>query len=253
MYKKAIVKKPGSNFSQGITSSSLGKPNFSLALTQHQNYINALERCGLEVIVLDADPRFPDGLFVEDTAVLGRDFAVITNPAPKSRNGEQEAVRREVEKHYRKIETILSPGTLEGGDVLEVETHYYIGITERTNVEGAEQFIQILNGYGCTGSMVALDHLLHLKTGIAYLGDRNILAGDELIDHESFQQFHITSVNETEAYAANAIRVNDHVLVPAGYPMTRQKIEGLGCRVIEVDVSEFKKMDGGLSCLSLRF
>jgi dimethylargininase len=224
-----------------------------MTLAQHRSYIDALRQCGLEIIVLDADERFPDAPFVEDTAVLGRDFAVITNPAPASRNGEQETVRREVEKYYREIETILSPGTLEGGDVLEVDTHYFIGITQRTNLQGAEQFIKILNRYGCTGSMVELHNYLHLKTGVAYLGDGNILAGSELIDNENFQPFHITPVDDAEAYAANAIRVNDHVIMPSGYPRTREKVEHLGYRIIEVDVSEFRKMDGGLSCLSLRF
>ena len=116
MFTKAIVKRPGHNFSQGITSSSYGRPDFQMTLAQHQGYIDALAMCGLEVIVLDADERFPDAPFVEDTAVLARDFAIITNPAPTSRNGEQQAIRREVEKHYGKIEAIDSPGTLEGGE-----------------------------------------------------------------------------------------------------------------------------------------
>lgn len=253
MFTKAIVKKPGPNFFQGITSSSYGKPDFQMTLAQHQRYIDALQLCGLEVIVLDAEERFPDAPFVEDTAVLGRDFAVIANPEPASRNGEQQAIRPEVEKHYEKIEAIYPPGTLEGGDVLEVESHYFIGITQRTNIQGAEQFINILNRYGCTGSLVRLDRMLHLKTGVAYLGDNNILAAGELIENVHFQKFHITPVDSDEAYAANAIRIKDHVLVPSGYPQTRKKVEALGYRVVEVDVSEFQKMDGGLSCLSLRF
>ncbi|MFO7891189.1 MAG: N(G),N(G)-dimethylarginine dimethylaminohydrolase, partial [bacterium] len=151
------------------------------------------------------------------------------------------------------IEHITPPGTLEGGDVLRAEDHFYIGLSSRTNKAGAEQLIGILKKYGYSGSAVNLKHMLHLKTGIAYVGRGIFLTAGECINHPVFTNQDNILVEDKEAYAANAIAVNGNVLIPSGFPSTRKKIEAAGLPVIELDVSEFQKMDGGLSCLSLRF
>ncbi len=132
MYTKAIVRRPGRNFAEGITTSNLGKPDFEKALEQHSAYCNALTGCGLELIVLEADERYPDGCFVEDTAIVTSEVAVITRPGAASRMGE-EAEISETLSEFRKIETIKFPGTLDGGDVLRAENHFFIGISGRTN------------------------------------------------------------------------------------------------------------------------
>jgi len=141
-----------------------------------------------------------------------------------------------------------------------VGEHYYIGLSERTNKEGAEQLIQILKNYGMSGSAVELKNVLHLKTGVAYLEHNNLVACGEFVTNPDFAKFNIIEIPEEESYAANCVWINDKVLIPKGYPISKQKIldAGLsrnmrGYSILEIDVSEFKKLDGGLSCLSLRF
>ena len=253
MFTKAIVRTPAPTMINGLTSANLGKPDFDLALKQHAAYIEALESCGLEVTCLEAMPPFPDSTFVEDAALLTPRCAIITNPGAPSRRGEIQGMRRLLENHYESFEEIQTPGTLEAGDVMMVGTHFFIGLSERTNQLGVDQLIAHLQKYELTGSVVELKEVLHLKTGVAYLEHNNLLACGEFLTHPDFQRFNILPIHESESYAANCIWVNDTVLVPRGYPQALQTIIQAGYAVLEVDVSEFRKLDGGLSCLSLRF
>jgi len=237
----------------GITSANLGKPDYGRALEQHQGYVEALEQCGLRVKVLEVDSRFPDSVFIEDVALCTPECAIIANPGVISRRGETEGMREVLSEFYRDIEEIRSPGTLEAGDVMMVGTHFYIGISERTNQSGAIQLTGILEKHGLSGSMVPLKRVLHLKTGVSYLENNNPLVCGEFIGHPDFEKFNQIVVAEDEAYAANSLWINGTVLVPRGFPQTRRKIEMAGYPIIEIDVSEFQKLDGGLSCLSLRF
>ncbi|WP_425447917.1 dimethylarginine dimethylaminohydrolase family protein [Dethiothermospora halolimnae] len=256
MFKNVIVRKPSKSMADGITSApELGKPDYDLALKQHENYINALKSCGVEVTRLDLDERYPDSCFVEDVAVLNKKCAIITNPGAESRKGEEKEIINVIEKFYDKdkIEFIKAPGTLEGGDVMMVGDHFYVGLSDRTNQEGIDQFIAILKKYGLTGSAVEMKEFLHLKTGVAYLENNNMLVSGEFIEHPDFKDFNKILIDENEQYAANSIWVNDKVLVPKGYEKTKKAIEDAGYDVITVDTSEYRKLDGGLSCLSLRF
>jgi len=256
MFKNVIVKRPCSCITEGITSApELGKPDYALALTQHDAYIDALKSCGVTVTVLDADEDFPDSCFVEDTAVLTRRCAIITNPGAASRNKEVEAMIPVIRQFYREncIEYIQAPGTLEGGDVMMVGDHFYVGRSARTNAEGIRQFISILEKYGLSGSEVKLENVLHLKTGVNYIEHNNMLVTGEFIDKPEFREYHKYIIPEEEAYAANCIWVNEHVIVPANFPKTAQIVRDAGYDVILVDTSEYRKIDGGLSCLSLRF
>lgn len=253
MFTKAIVRTPAASMIQGLTSARLGLPDFDLALKQHAEYIQALESCCLEVICLEANPQYPDSTFIEDVALLTKKCAIISNPGAPSRRGEAEGMHGVLDKHFEDIEVIKSPGTLEAGDVMMVGSHFFIGLSARTNQSGADQLIAHLNKYSLTGSVVALQEVLHLKTGVAYLEHRNLLACGEFLTHPDFQKFNILPIDRAESYAANCIWVNDKVLVPLGYPNTRKTISNAGYDVLEVDVSEFRKLDGGLSCLSLRF
>ena len=254
MIKNAIVRRPGHSLVNGITSApELGKPDYGLAIKQHDAYIEALKSCGVGVTVLKADERFPDSCFVEDVAVCTRKFAVITNPGASSRKGEEIEIIEVIKKYYNDIEYIKKPGTLEGGDVMMVKDHFYIGLSKRTNREGAEQLIKVLGKYGMSGSIVEISEMLHLKSGLAYLEDNVLLVTGEFINNLEFKKFNKIMIDEEETYSANCIRVNDYVLVPAGYPKTKEKIEAAGFKVIVVDTSEYRKVNGGLSCLSLRF
>ena len=155
--------------------------------------------------------------------------------------------------YYDAVEEIQEPGTVEGGDILAVGSHYYLGLSERTDPAGAGQVIEILNKYDLTGSTIQLRQILHLKTGVAYLEQDNLVACGELLSREEFAGLNILPIPDEESYAANCIWVNGTVLVAAGYPQTAGIIREAGYPIREVDVSEFRKLDGGLSCLSLRF
>jgi len=253
MFKNAIVRKPCPEMIRGIRSASLGTPDYHNALEQHRAYVEALENCGLEVKVLDADSRFPDSVFVEDVALCTGECAIVTNPGASSRNGEQLEMKPVLESFYKEVESIAAPGTLDAGDVMMVGKHFYVGISQRTNVQGAGQLIRILENYGMSGSTVPLTEMLHLKTGLSYLEQNHLLVTGEFTDHPAFDAFQKIEVDPPEAYAANSLWVNSWVLVPAGFPDTLEKIERAGYRTIVLDVSEFQKLDGGLSCLSLRF
>ena len=252
MYTRAIVRTPGKSFGQGLTTAGLGPPDYQKALQQHTEYIHALQFCGLEVLVMEPDERFPDSTFVEDTALITPHCAIITNLGAPSRKGEIANIREILIDYYEELEEIHEPGTVEGGDILQINSHYYIGLSERTNPEGAHQMIQILMKYGLSGSTVSLEHVLHLKTGISYLGENTILAAGEFLSKTEFKSFQTLRVPHSESYAANSIRINDYVLVPAGFPQTKALIESAGYQIRTVNVSEFQKMDGGLSCLSVR-
>lgn len=253
MFKNTIVKTPGESYINGLTTSDLGTPIFEKALEQHKAYIEALKKCGTEVTVLPSHNEFPDSTFVEDTAVLTPKFAVISNPGAQSRNGEIHEMEPAIKSFYENIYYIKSPGTLDGGDILQIEDHFYIGISARTNLEGAEQLKAILELENYKATIVQLEKFFHLKTGIAYLGNQTIVAAGEFIDHPDFNSYKKIVVPPEEEYAANCIQVNDYVIIPAGYPITKQKIEEAGYQTIELEMSEFRKLDGGLSCLSLRF
>ena len=253
MFKNAIVRTPCKNMVDGLTTAGLGIPDYKKALVQHSNYIEALQKCGLKITVLEADENFPDSTFVEDVALLTPECAIITNPGAASRKGETGGMKKVLRNFFSKIEEIKKPGTVEAGDIMMVGTHFYIGISARTNKEGAQQIIKFLEKYDLSSSMVSLEKVLHLKTGVAYLENRNLLACGEFISKSEFQKFNIIEIDEDESYATNCIWVNNRVLIPKGFLKAQKTIENAGYQTIEIDMSEFQKLDGGLSCLSLRF
>lgn len=256
MFKNVIVRRPAKSLVEGITSApELGKPDYELALKQHDAYIDALKSCGVQVTVLEALEDYPDSCFVEDTAVLAKKCAIISNPGADTRRGESALMVDTIKKFYNddQIEYIKSPGTMEGGDVMMVGDHFYIGLSARTNEEGCRQFKEALAKYGYTCSVVSLEEVLHLKTGVNYIENNNMLVSGEFIEKEDFKSFNKILVPIEEAYGANCIWVNDTVIVPEGYPTVEKGVRDAGYKVIVTDTSEYRKLDGGLSCLSLRF
>lgn len=249
---KAITRKPGKNFHQGITQSLLGTPDFELALRQHKAYCIALEKAGVEVIQLPADESFPDGCFVEDTAVVTDAGAMITRPGDPSRRGEVENITDELSK-WKTISMIEAPGTLDGGDVMKVGHHYYIGLSARTNLVGAQQLASWLNTQGYSSSFVEVKTVLHLKTGITCPTEDLAIGLAPYLDQINVA--HKIELNPVQAYAANCMQVNGHLFLPSGFPEIRAKLaEALPeSHFIELELSEFEKMDGGLTCLSLLF
>jgi dimethylargininase len=254
MFTKAIVRTPGKSLVNGLSDSKhLGTPDYSKAIIQHQQYIEALKSCGLTITVLDPCEEYPDSTFVEDVALITPKCTIMTRPGADSRRGEVTKMTKTLESQFNNLEYIESPGTIEAGDIMMVGDHYYVGLSERTNLQGAEQLIAILVRYGLKGSTVRLTEVLHLKTGLSYLENNRLVVCGEFKNAPVFSGFEQIEIPESESYAANCIWVNDNVIIPSGYPITKQKVSATGYNVLEVDVSEFKKLDGGLSCLSLRY
>ena len=253
MFSNAIVRTPCKNMVSGITTSTLGSPNYDLAIVQHERYIATLESCGVSVTVLDKEEDYPDSTFVEDTALITPECAILTNPGALSRKGEVDSIRDALAEHYSELEEIKAPGTLDAGDVMMVANHYYIGLSARTNPEGAKQLIAILEAHGLSGSTVAMGSILHLKTGLSYLENNSLIIASGFLQEAQFKSFDQISIPDEESYAANAIWVNSKVIVAAGFPTSQAAIELAGHETLALNMSEFQKLDGGLSCLSRRF
>ncbi|TPE57756.1 N(G),N(G)-dimethylarginine dimethylaminohydrolase [[Mycoplasma] falconis] len=257
-FHNVIVKTPAASMVNGITSApELGKPIYEKALEQHAKYIEALKSCGVEVTVCPKNEDFPDSCFVEDSAVIVTgEIAILSNPGACSRNAEKFEMLPYLQKFFdeKHIFKIEKPGTLDGGDVMMVGDTYYVGMSERTNREGIRQFHNILASVGKKCIPVPMTEMLHLKTGVNYLEHNNLLISGEFLNYPTFKDFNQIVVDPSEGYAANCIWVNETVIVPEGYPNVLKAVQDLGIyRVITCDTSEYKKLDGGLSCLSLRF
>jgi dimethylargininase len=255
-FTRAIVRPPANTFAAGITSSRLGPPDLTLALEQHEAYCRTLERLGLSLIRLPPDPAFPDSTFVEDAAIVTGRSAILTRPGAPSRAGEEVALGTVLRRWFLELAAITAPGTVDGGDVCEAGQHFFIGISQRTNPAGSAQLSQWLARVGFSSSMIdirAVPGLLHLKTGLSWLGERRLLAIDEIAGHEALRGWEIVRVPEGEDYAANCIRINEALLVADGFPATSAQLSELGYDLIPLAMSEFRKMDGGLSCLSVRW
>jgi len=257
MFTKAITRKPCRALVDGITTAMFGEgtPDYNKAIEQHAQYVATLEALGLEVTDLEGDERYPDSCFVEDPAVVMEHCAIITNSPKDSRNGEKFEILDTIQQFYddSQIFFIEAPGTMEGGDVMKVGNHFYIGQSDRTNAEGARQFNDIVTKFGYTSSTVPVTEGLHLKDFVIYLENNNMLVSPVMNEEPSFKDFNRFVVEADELYAINSMNINGTVLVPEGYPKTLKIIEDLGYPVKVVSTDEFRKIDGSLTCLSLRF
>jgi dimethylargininase len=256
VFKHAIVRLPGTNFAQGLTTVELGAPSYDKVLQQHARYCEALQECGLELTELDADLDHPDSTFVEDMAVLTSHSAILTRPGARSRQDEVAAIRPALQGFFPAMLEIEAPGTLDGGDICEAGHRFFLGLSQRTNEEGARQLAAHLTREGYTSAVIdvrGMSSILHLKSGVSYIGENTLVVMEEMADLELFKEYELVRVTEQESYAANCVRVNERVLVAAGYPLLPAELKRRGFHPLELEMSEFQKMDGGLSCLSLRF
>ena len=251
-FTHAICRRPGPDLGGGITTVDLGAPDFPLACTQFDRYVGALRDHGLEVTVLEALAGYPDAHFVEDTAVVTTDVAVITHPGAAARQGEQHTIAKAMAEH-RPVAKIEPPGTLDGGDVLMIGTHFLIGISDRTNKEGARQLGAVLESHGNTWQAVPVAAGLHFKSSVNLVGPETLLVTEAFKGRDELVNYRQIVVPAGEEYAGNTLLVNGRLIMPKGYPETRKLLEDLGLPITELDTSEFRRMDGGLTCLSLRF
>lgn len=256
-FENIIARKPCKAMLEGISTGmfSDAKPIYEEAIHQHQEYVEVIESLGVKALVLEPLEEYPDSCFVEDPAVVLKECAIITNSPRASRNGEKFEIEPAIKKFYKdeQIFRIESPGTMEGGDVMLVGKHFYVGLSERTNKEGARQFDEIVSKFGYTSSTVPVTEGLHLKDFVIYLENNNMLVSAKMNEVPEFQIFNRFVVPSDELYAINSLNINGTVLVPDGYPKTLEYVKSLGYPVRVVNTDEFKKIDGSLTCLSLRF
>jgi dimethylargininase len=252
---RALVCRPSPNFADGLTEGRHGVPTYSLAKAQHERYCEELERCGLRLTRLSTDAHFPDGTFVEDTAILTGRGAIITHPGDVSRRGEVPSVREALVGLTPWLGEIQAPGTVDGGDICEINDRFLIGISARTNAEGARQLSAILAGNGYESTIVdvrGVPELLHLKSGLSALDDGRLVAIEALAGRDELRGYPLVRVSSCESYAANCVCINGRVLIARGFPVLQEALVRLRYDVVTLEMSEFRKMDGGLSCLSLR-
>jgi len=252
MLARAIVRLPGESLRGALTTSHLGVPDPAIARRQHQGYCAALAACGLQITVLDEDPAFPDGCFVEDTAVVTERVAIITRPGAASRRGEEVSIAAVLGFH-RPVVRVQAPATLDGGDVLEIEGHYLVGLSGRTNRRGAEALGRALEAAGYTWEPVVVPRGLHLKGLVTYAGEGVIVVSSHLVHEPALARWKHVVVPPSEDVAANTLALNGRLLLAKGFPRTRGALIKAGFDVVEVALGEFHKVDGAITCLSLRF
>lgn len=252
MFTYAITRKPGPEMVDGITSQDLGKPDYALALEQHAAYVRTLEELGLEVTVLEAEPGYPDCCFVEDTAVVCAEVAVIAPLGAPTRQGEQKTIEPVLAK-FKPVVHVTPPALFEGGDVLQVGKEFYIGLTERTNQAGATALGEALAEHGYSYHAMKCGPSLHFKTDVNYVGNNTVLVSPFFEDAPELAGYTRIVVEDDEAYCRNCLHINGTTIVPAGFPKTLAKLEAAGIKTVLLEMSEFRKLDGGLTCLSLRF
>ena len=222
-----------------------------LALRQHEAYRDALRRCGAEVIALDANDAFPDGVFVEDTAIVLDELAVMMSMGAGSRRGETEAIEAALSR-WRRIEHIALPATIDGGDVVHAGRSLYVGRSPRTNDAGIAALRSILAPLGHSVTAVPVTGCLHLKTACSALPDGRFLVNADWIDSSPLPRASLLPVPRDEPWAGDVLVIGNRIIVSDAFPRTIDALGAIG-EVIPVSVSEFAKAEGGVTCLSLVF
>lgn len=221
-----------------------------VAAQQHGAYERCLAGLGCRVVSLPAEPELPDSVFIEDTAVVLDQLAVVTRPGAASRMAETPGVAR-VLAEYRPVAAIRPPGTLDGGDVLCVGQRVFVGLSGRSNREGIEQLRALLSPHGYGVEALPVTGCLHLKSAVTQVAREVVLLNPEWVDPAAFDRYGRIEVDRSEPYAANALLIGDAVLYPTAFPRTAARLEAAGIRLAPTDVSELAKAEGAVTCCSL--
>jgi dimethylargininase len=249
-YRHAIVRSVCDRFVDCIRpAGSTDTIDVDLARAQHAAYLDVLRGHGLDIVRVGADERYPDCCFVEDTAVVVGPLAVVCNMAAPTRRGEEAAVERELTR-ARPVRHVGWPATVDGGDVVCMGRRVLVGLGERTNAEAVLQ-LRALLGERYTVSPVEVSGVLHLKSACTPLDDRTLLVDPTRVDTHALAGFDLVEVPPEEGYAANCLALGGRVVVSSGYPGTRERVAAYGVEVVELDMSEFRKAGGSLTCLSI--
>ncbi len=220
------------------------------AIAQHKAYQDCLAELGVRIVPLPAEPELPDAVFVEDAAVIVDEVAVIPIMGAPSRRPEARTLIDALSR-YRPIKFLVEPATLDGGDVLRAGRFVFVGLSQRTNRKACSQLSDLLGGYGYQVQSVELRDCLHLKSACSYIGSDTMLVNRSWIDIERLRGFELIDVPDEEPTAANALLVEDVVIIPASFPKTRALLEKRGFRVRTIDLSELQKAEAGVTCSSL--
>lgn len=253
-FTHAITRLPGASITAGLRAVDTGAPDLALMRAHHADYVAALRSTGAEVIVLDPLEAYPDSVFVEDTALCLPEGAIVMRPGAPSRLGEAAEMAPQLEALYGQVARIGGPGHIEGGDILTTEREILVGRSARTDAEGIAELRGIVAGWGhALREVFTPPGVLHFKTDCSLLDAETILSTPRLDASGCFAGYRVIHTAEGEEACANTIRFNDLVLMPAGFPRTAERLAAAGYTVREIGNSECAKLDGGMSCLSLRF
>jgi dimethylargininase len=247
----AITRKISPRFNEcEITHIDRTPINVEIAEAQHAQYVKALQELNCEVIELHAEKDLPDSVFVEDTAFILPEVAVITRPGADSRKPETETIIQALSPH-KKLVHITAPATVDGGDVLVLGKNIYIGLSTRSNTNAIEQLNHSLKDYGYQVFGAELTDCLHLKSAVTKVNDKTLLINPNWIDSSIFKDFDIIEIDASEPYAANCLPVNGHIIYPTSFPKTQALLEAKGFKVKNVEVDELAKAEGAVTCCSL--
>lgn len=254
-FSHAITRKPAASIIAGLRAVDIGTPDLALMQAHHADYIAALKSTGAQVIELDALADYPDSVFVEDTALCLPHGAVVMRPGAPSRLGEAAEMAPHLAALYRQVVTISgSDSYIEGGDILTTEREILVGRSARTNAAGIAELARLVAPWGHRlREVFTPPGVLHFKTDCSLLDGETVLSTERLAASGCFEGYRVIHTAAGEEACANAIRFNDLVLMPAGFPATRDKLVAAGYAIREIGNSECAKLDGGMSCLSLRF
>lgn len=222
----------------------------NVARAQHYEYGRALKNLGCDVIELHAESDLPDSVFVEDTAFILPEVAVITRPGADSRRPETESIVRALSPHIRLV-YVRAPATIDGGDVLLLGKNIYVGLSTRSNQEAINQLQDVLGEYGYTVTGVQMHDCLHLKSAVTRVDDHTLLINPNWVDTHHFKDFNWIEVDASEPFASNCLPVGNSIIYPTTFPKTCAKLEAAGYHLTTVDVSELAKAEGAVTCCSL--
>lgn len=247
----AITRQVSPRFNEcEITHIDRSPINLDIARAQHQGYTQALKDAGCEVIELAAEEELPDSVFVEDTAFILPEVAVITRPGADSRRPETQSISRTLQP-FRELLFIQAPGTTDGGDVLVLGKDIFVGMSTRSNQAAVDQMNALLGKFGYCAQGVELHDCLHLKSAVTRVDAGTLLINRSWADARHFPGFDLIDVDTSESFAANCLPVNGEIIYPAAFPKTRAKLEARGYRVRTVPMDELAKAEGAVTCCSL--
>jgi dimethylargininase len=224
--------------------------DLNIARTQHREYVNALKKLGCDVVELPAEADLPDSVFVEDTAFILPEAAVITRPGADSRKPETESIIRALSPHKELIH-VREPATIDGGDVLVMGKSIYVGLSTRSNQSAISQLSELLGEHGYTVIGVQLHDCLHLKSAVSRVDDNTLLINKSWVDVHHFENYELIEIDPDEPFAANCLPVGDSIIYPTSFPRTRARLEERGFEIVSVEVDELAKAEGAVTCCSL--